>query len=174
MEHDFRIPVHYRDAPALRQITLDHDLQITRTSDCDSHSGQAGLLTETNTKPEKIRKNNGNQHQLRTRFTKLRFRPLCSDKGRQLGLRIGLYASIVALLCNTALLVTGTLIQYDLSKGSRTISKGELHEITRIKTAYHVAVNLLSMVLLASSNHTMQVLCVPTRWEIDHGLSRAQ
>lgn len=44
----------------------------------------------------------------------------------------------------------------------------DMKTVSRLSTGLPVFINLLSTVLLTSSNYAMQILCAPTREEIDH------
>ncbi|KAK5119985.1 hypothetical protein LTR85_007061 [Meristemomyces frigidus] len=55
--------------------------------------------------------------------------------------------------------------------GIGILAQGPSGKIASISTAYHVVINILSTLLLTSSNYCMQVLCSPSRDDIDraHG-----
>jgi hypothetical protein len=90
-----------------------------------------------------------------------------NTKRWRFGLHAGLFASIVVLLSNMALLLTGIIARDDAFKGISTIAKGETKRITTMSTAYHVLINILSTILLTSTNYAMQILCSPTRCEVE-------
>jgi hypothetical protein len=90
------------------------------------------------------------------------------------GLHGGLYACVLVLISNTALLLTGVIARDDTFKGISTIAKGEMHRITTMSTAYHVLINVLSTILLTSTNYAMQVLSAPTRREVEKAHARGQ
>jgi hypothetical protein len=90
------------------------------------------------------------------------------------GLHAGLYASIVVFLSNIAILAAGLANHDNTFKGISTIAKGDMKRITTISTGYHVLINVLSTVLLTSSNYAMQILCAPTRHEIDRAHANGQ
>lgn len=92
-------------------------------------------------------------------------------RGWRFGLYAGLYASIAVLLSNITLLFVAIFAQDGVINGIGTIAKGDMGKITRLSTAYHVFINILSTILLTSSNYAMQIICAPTRNEIDraHG-----
>jgi hypothetical protein len=73
-----------------------------------------------------------------------------------------------------ALLLTGIITRDDTLKGISTITKGETKRITTISTAYHVLINILSTILLTSTNYAMQILCAPTRREVEKAHARGQ
>jgi hypothetical protein len=95
-------------------------------------------------------------------------------KSWRFGLHAGLYASTIVLFSNIALLLTGIITHDDTYKGISTITKGETHRITAMSTVYHVLINVLSTVLLTSSNYAMQIICAPTRTEVDKAHARGQ
>jgi hypothetical protein len=90
------------------------------------------------------------------------------------GLHAGLYASIIVLFSNLALLLTGVITRDDTFKGISTIAKGGKHRITTMSTVYHVLINVLSTILLTSTNYAMQILCAPTRREVEKAHARGQ
>lgn len=90
------------------------------------------------------------------------------------GLHTGLYASIAVFLSNVAILAAGLAGHDNTFKGMTTIAKGDMKRITTISTAYHVLINILSTILLTSSNYAMQILCAPTRREVDRAHARGQ
>lgn len=83
------------------------------------------------------------------------------------GLYAGLYASTAVLISNIILLIVALSAHGGVVDGIGTIAKGEMRTITIVSTAYHILINVLSTILLISSNYAMQVLCAPTRKEID-------
>jgi hypothetical protein len=83
------------------------------------------------------------------------------------GLHAGLYASAIVLLSNISLLLAGIISRDDTFKGISTIAKGEMRRVTTMTTAYHVLINVLSTILLTSTNYAMQILCAPTRREVE-------
>jgi hypothetical protein len=98
---------------------------------------------------------------------KARFDLRYSTRSWAFGLYTGLYASIIVLLSNIALMMTSLVSHGGVVDAVGTIAKGEAHRIARISTAYHVLINVMSTVLLTSSNYAMQTLCAPTRDDIN-------
>ncbi|KAH6621842.1 hypothetical protein C7974DRAFT_377502 [Boeremia exigua] len=88
-------------------------------------------------------------------------------KSWQLGLFVGLGVSIVVLISNVVILLFGAVTDGGFVDGIGTIAKGHADHIVRLGTAYHVLINICSTVLLTSSNYAMQLLCAPTRAELD-------
>lgn len=89
--------------------------------------------------------------------------------GWRMGVLFGCYASAFVLCCNISLLVAGAFRfpnGYDQA-GMADLMEGNEESIERWNTVFHIFINALSTVLLASSNYTMQVLSSPTRSEID-------
>lgn len=81
-------------------------------------------------------------------------------------------ASLV-LCCNVALVVVGGTRYNGYDKeGIADLMYGDEVTISRWNTALHIFINILSSVLLAGSNYTMQVLSSPTRYEIDQAHAR--
>jgi hypothetical protein len=90
------------------------------------------------------------------------------------GLFAGIYTSLVVLLANTTMLIFGCFVHGGYVDGIATIAQGNIHDMEWIITLYHVFINVFSTVLLTSSNYTMQLLCAPTRKEIDEAHQRGQ
>jgi hypothetical protein len=101
------------------------------------------------------------------RSIKARFDLRYSTRSWAFGLYTGLYASITVLLSNIALMMIGLVSHGGVVDAVGTIAQGEAHRIARISTAYHVLINVMSTVLLTSSNYAMQTLCAPTRDDIN-------
>jgi hypothetical protein len=49
---------------------------------------------------------------------------------------------------------------------------GDCDRVKRLNTGLHLGINILSTILLAGSNYTMQCLSAPTRSEIDSAHNR--
>lgn len=88
--------------------------------------------------------------------------------GWRMGVLFGCATSTLVLFCNIAFVVVGYKRDqgYD-DHGIATLMTGSEHIISRWNTILHLFINMLSSILLASSNYTMQVLSSPTREEID-------
>lgn len=52
-------------------------------------------------------------------------------------------------------------------RGQRTLSTGDYDEIKRLNSGLHLAINILSTILLSGSNYCMQCLSAPTRTDVD-------
>ncbi|KAH6644216.1 hypothetical protein C7974DRAFT_17012 [Boeremia exigua] len=90
--------------------------------------------------------------------------------GWRMGVLLACCMSFFVLCCNIALLAVGTTRNggYNVSEsGIVTLFIGDESKITRLNTIFHVFINVLSSLLLAGSNYTMQVLSSPTRQEVD-------
>lgn len=90
------------------------------------------------------------------------------------GLYVGLYASTAVLVSNIIILVIALSVHGGVVDGIGTHAEGEVGTITIISTAFHVLANVLSTILLISSNYAMQVLCAPTRKKIDQAHREGQ
>jgi hypothetical protein len=95
--------------------------------------------------------------------------------GWQMGVLLGSCTFAVVLCCNISLVVAGIFRHsgYDNGGFADLIQGGE-ESIERWNTVFHVFINALSTILLASSNYTMQVMSSPTRSEIDRAHSQGQ
>lgn len=102
----------------------------------------------------------------KTRLQRFRAR----NSGWRLGVLAGLCISTSVLCGNLALVFVG--FRYSgYSAGIGILAQGPSTSIARISTIYHVLINALSTLLLTASNYCMQVLCSPSRDDIDraHG-----
>ncbi|KAJ4292407.1 hypothetical protein N0V90_009069 [Kalmusia sp. IMI 367209] len=99
--------------------------------------------------------------------TRIALRRCFHNQSWRFGLFAGLYASIIVLVGNLVLLIYGSIANGGIVNGVGTISKGDAQSIERLSTGYHILINILSTILLTSSNYAMQLLCAPTRDEID-------
>jgi hypothetical protein len=84
------------------------------------------------------------------------------------------YASLAVFISNIALLFAGLFAYGGAVEGIGTIAIGNMQRVSRTSTAYHILINILSTVLLTSSNYAMQVLCAPTRQEMDIAHAKGQ
>ena len=83
------------------------------------------------------------------------------------GLYAGFCTSVIVLVINIILLLVACFSQGGVAGGIGTIAQGRPEKIQRLSTAYHVLINILSTILLISSNYAMQILCAPTREELN-------
>jgi hypothetical protein len=88
--------------------------------------------------------------------------------GWRMGVFLGSCMSAFVLCCNIIAVVvansTGTMKQGNILD----IMSGSVTAVSRWSTIFHLIMNLFSTMLLAASNYTMQVLCSPTRADIDN------
>ena len=73
----------------------------------------------------------------------------------------GIAASVLFL--NVILLVWGSTKPWDIATSTRTLAAGDCSHTQNIFTYSHLVINVLSTILLGSSNAAMQCLCAPTR-----------
>lgn len=102
----------------------------------------------------------------RTWFSRLKHR----NTGWRMGVLAGLCMSSFVLCSNIIFLFIG--LRYGgYADGIGIIAEGKSSSIARFSTVYHVLINILSTLLLTSSNYCMQVLSSPSREDIDraHG-----
>ncbi|KAL1792900.1 hypothetical protein ACET3X_009407 [Alternaria dauci] len=83
-------------------------------------------------------------------------------------LNFAFWASIV-LFVNIAATVSGFTVS-PIARG--VFFDGDCDRVKRLNTWLHLAINVLSTIVLAGSNYTMQCLSAPTRSEIDAAHSR--
>jgi len=87
-----------------------------------------------------------------------------------MGVLVGLCISSLVLFANIFLIFVG--FRYDgYANGIGVLAQGPSKEIATLSTVYHILINVLSTLLLTSSNYCMQVLCSPSRNDIDHAHS---
>lgn len=88
--------------------------------------------------------------------------------GWRMGVLFGCCTSALVLCCNIALVVAGFKRHGGYNdRGIADLMYGDEATISKWNTVLHLFINMLSSILLASSNYTMQVLSSPTRGEID-------
>ena len=85
----------------------------------------------------------------------------------------GVIATVSTLLINLVLLVWALALGVN-HWGIATLFEGSCVEMKRISTWFHVAINILSTLLLRASNNAMQCLLSPTREEVDKAHSEGQ
>lgn len=87
--------------------------------------------------------------------------------GWRMGVLLGSCISALVLCCNVAVVVIGSLVHSRYQDGIANVMYGGASSISRWSTFFHLLINIGSTTLLAASNYTMQVLCSPTRRDID-------
>ena len=65
-------------------------------------------------------------------------------------------------------------IHYGNNDGQQILFKGDCDRAGNINTALHLLINVLSTVLLSSSNYCMQCLSAPTRKEVDKAHAKGE
>jgi len=84
-----------------------------------------------------------------------------------MGVLFGSCMSALVLCCNIAVIMIGSLVHSGYKGGIVNLMYGGASSISRWSTFFHLLINIGSTILLASSNYTMQVLCSPTRQDIN-------
>ncbi|KAJ4343663.1 hypothetical protein N0V95_006602 [Ascochyta clinopodiicola] len=102
------------------------------------------------------------------------FKHRFGGKGWRVGLFIGFYASLIVHIINLSLLLLAAVAHGGIVDGIDTLLQGDSAYISLMGVALHVLMNIMSTVLLTSSNYAMQILCAPTRHEIDHAHTTGQ
>ncbi|KAK5085900.1 hypothetical protein LTR05_005189 [Lithohypha guttulata] len=82
------------------------------------------------------------------------------------GARIAFVSTVVVLMVNIVLMVYLT-VNYPRMDGFPVIYRGTCENAERQNTYWHFAINVLSTGLLGASNYCMQLLCAPTRAQLD-------
>jgi hypothetical protein len=87
--------------------------------------------------------------------------------GWRMGVLYGCCMTAIVLLCNVAIVIVGATTHGGYHNGIADLVSGDAPDISRLSTVFHVLINAGSTVLLGASNYTMQVMCSPTRHDID-------
>jgi hypothetical protein len=168
-----------RQSPTPGKQQLDHD-PFLMLGPCESTGSSTARLQPDDT-IELISIKSGSEdgeQQNRSQDRTVRARLLRRFKDRRnwrFGLHAGLYASVAVLLSNLTLLSVGLAAHDNAFPGMTTIAKeGETYRTTAISTALHALINVMSTILLTTSNYAMQILSAPTRQEIDRAHARGQ
>lgn len=105
--------------------------------------------------------------------------PAWAKLGWKTTVGLGFFAATFVFILNLVLLVWtlaashGFVSDYlsehpgDQAKGIRTVYTGNCEAAAAISTWAHLAINILSSLLLAASNSAMQVLVAPSRQEVN-------
>jgi hypothetical protein len=109
---------------------------------------------------------------VRTRRTRWPWNRWKSSFSWRTGLQVGLGISSLAFTANLILLAVGAITKPGYEDGIGVLHHGTSDKISRLSTAYHVLINILSTGLLTSSSYCMQLLCAPQREQIDAVHSR--
>lgn len=86
------------------------------------------------------------------------------------GARIAFISTCVTLVINVTLLVFNVL-HYPKMGGFPVVYRGTCQEAETRNTIWHLVINILSTSMLAASNYCMQLLCAPTRSNINRAHS---
>lgn len=90
-------------------------------------------------------------------------------KGRRFGAVTCAISASVVFIINFVVIIWGSV--HNKSKGS-VLYEGHCKQVHQLNTGLHLLLNLLSTLLLSSSNYCMQCLSAPTRKEIDETHAR--
>ena len=83
-------------------------------------------------------------------------------------LSITFYATLAGVVCTVNLGFTiWACLSFPVIDGVTTLMEGDCSKISQWDTWIHLAINVLSILLLGGSNYTMQCLVAPTRADID-------
>ena len=87
---------------------------------------------------------------------------------------ISFYAILAGAVCivNTGSIIWAS-VSFSTVNGVTTLLQGDCSTVSQWDTWIHLAINILSILLLGGSNYTMQCLAAPTRAEIDESHSKA-
>lgn len=85
----------------------------------------------------------------------------------RMGVLIGTCASAFVLCCNIIVLAVATSTAPKDQGSIVDIMSGSAESVSRWSKVLHLIINIFSTILLAASNYTAQVLCSPTRLDLD-------
>jgi hypothetical protein len=94
------------------------------------------------------------------------------SRGWRFGILLGAIFSSVVLAAN--IFTTAYSSSRSGEGAGKTLYKGDCDAARKINTALHLAINILSTVLLSATNYAMQCLSAPTRKEIDNAHRRGK
>jgi hypothetical protein len=87
---------------------------------------------------------------------------------------VGLVLTAIALIINASILgwINSSFLPAD--NGTVVLFSGPCSKASMISDTSHLAINILSTLLLAASNNCLQLLCSPTRAEVDEAHKSGQ
>jgi hypothetical protein len=94
--------------------------------------------------------------------------------GWRMGVLCGSCMTSFVLLCNVAIVIVGAIRNGGYQNGIADLVSGGAPYISNLSTIFHLLINAGSTMLLGASNYTMQVMCSPTRHDIDVAHARGQ
>jgi hypothetical protein len=83
------------------------------------------------------------------------------------GVKVALAVAIITLIANLTIVLIGVRQHGGYSQATGTLNVGDGHNIAKLASKYHILINVLSTILLTSSNYSMQLICAPTRKDVD-------
>ena len=109
-------------------------------------------------------------HSVRHSLLTLWYRRLRKMEGYHFGVTCCAVVAAVVLVMN-AIFTIWAVLSFGAQNGLGTLHDGSCKRITTLTFWAHLAINVLSTLLLGASNYSMQCLSSPTRNEIDkaHG-----
>jgi hypothetical protein len=87
--------------------------------------------------------------------------------GWRMGIVFGSTMSAFVLCCNIIAIVVASSLGIKKNGHFLDVISADGVAISRWSAVFHVIINVFSTILLAASNYTMQVLCSPTRSDLD-------
>ena len=84
-------------------------------------------------------------------------------RGWKSTVRLGFVGVLVVFVINLALLIWSVTGNHKSSDGVAIVYTGSCQTVGNVSTFGHLAINILSSLLLAASNNCMQILLAPTR-----------
>jgi len=100
------------------------------------------------------------------------FRGFTLESKKAIKLALGI--STFVLLSNMIILLVASINYGGFRDGMAVLQRGSAPKISHLTTVYHIIINTLSTGLLTSSSYCMQLLCSPTRADIDRAHSKRQ
>lgn len=92
----------------------------------------------------------------------------------QTGIKLSLGICLFSLSANVILLCVAVSTHGKFTTGIGVLNTGQSKKLARLSATYHLLINVLSTGLLTSSNFCTQLLCAPTRHDVDVAHARGQ
>ena len=90
------------------------------------------------------------------------------------GIQIAFWGCLAVFSANLVILITAATLNEGFQGGVGVLSNGNSMDMSSLTTTLHILINVLSTGLLTASNYCMQMLCAPTREDVDRAHMRGQ
>jgi hypothetical protein len=92
----------------------------------------------------------------------------------RISILLGAFFCALSLTINVVITILAMRSPMDTDGYRRTLFQGDCDKTRRLNVVIHLVINLLSTVILASSNYAMQCLSAPTRTELDRAHEKSK